>query len=132
MLELVTFLCGAAVMVLEMAGSRLLAPHLGTSIVVWTGLIGVILASLSCGYWLGGRLADRNPRSAYLGWIVFIAACIVAGVGFAGRRLLVSITTTGMSLYGASVLAALLLFCPPGVLLGMVSPYIIRVKSARD
>ena len=130
MLELVAFLCGAAVMVLEMAGARLLAPHLGTSIVVWTGLIGVILASLSAGYWLGGRLADKNPRPGVLGGIIFAAACIVALVGFLHGVLLEAIAGTGMRLHAASVLAACVLFCPPGVLLGMVSPYVIRVKIA--
>ncbi len=130
MLEIVAFLCGAAVMVLEMAGARLLAPHLGTSIVVWTGLIGVILASLSAGYWLGGRLSDKNPRPALLGGIIFVAACIVALVGLLHGALLEMITASGMRLHAASVVAACVLFCPPGVLLGMVSPYIIRVKIA--
>ncbi len=130
MLELVAFLCGAAVMVLEMAGARLLAPHLGTSIVVWTGLIGVILASLSAGYWLGGRLSDKNPRAALLGGIIFVAACIVALVGLLHGALLELITGSGLRLHAASVVAACLLFCPPGVLLGMVSPYVIRVKIA--
>ncbi len=64
MLALVVFLNGMAVMVLEMVGARLLAPWLGTSVVVWTSLIGVILACLSLGYWLGGRLADNYLRPA--------------------------------------------------------------------
>ncbi len=62
MLSLIVFLNGMAIMVLEMVGARLLAPWLGTSIVVWTSLIGVILACLSLGYWLGGRLADAHLR----------------------------------------------------------------------
>ncbi len=43
MLEVIVFICGAVVMILEMVGSRILAPYVGTSIVVWTSLIGVIL-----------------------------------------------------------------------------------------
>ncbi len=65
MLAVVMFLNGLAVMVLEMAGARLLAPWMGTSIVVWTSLIGVILASLSLGYWMGGRLADSTLRPTH-------------------------------------------------------------------
>jgi predicted membrane-bound spermidine synthase len=61
MLELAVFLCGAVVMALELSGSRVLAPFLGTSIIVWTSLIGVVLGSLSVGYWWGGRVADRRP-----------------------------------------------------------------------
>jgi len=56
MLELVVFCCGAAVMVLEIVGARILAPFLGASIVVWTGLIGVVMASLAVGYWQGGMV----------------------------------------------------------------------------
>ena len=60
MLELTVFLGGALVMVLEMVGARVLAPHVGTSAVVWTSLIGVVLACLAVGAWAGGRLADKN------------------------------------------------------------------------
>lgn len=54
MLEIIAFCCGALVMVLEMVGARVLAPHVGTSAVVWTSLIGVVLACLAVGAWLGG------------------------------------------------------------------------------
>lgn len=53
MLEIIAFCCGALVMVLEMVGARVLAPHVGTSAVVWTSLIGVVLACLAVGAWLG-------------------------------------------------------------------------------
>ena len=59
MLEIIAVCCGVLVMVLEMVGARVLAPHVGTSAVVWTSLIGVVLACLAVGAWLGGRLADR-------------------------------------------------------------------------
>ncbi|MCL4784354.1 MAG: fused MFS/spermidine synthase, partial [Bryobacterales bacterium] len=77
-LETIAFLSGAAVMVLEITGSRVMAPFLGTSIFVWTTLIGVIMASLSAGYWWGGRLADRNPSYARLAAILFLACLGVA------------------------------------------------------
>ena len=54
-LEIVAFIGGAVVMILELVGSRILAPYLGTSIIVWTSLIGIILASLSLGYFWGGK-----------------------------------------------------------------------------
>ena len=66
LLEATSFLCGACVMVLEMTGSRLVAPFLGTSLVVWTALIGVIMASLCAGNWAGGLLADRCPERRQL------------------------------------------------------------------
>ncbi len=59
-LEMIVFLCGASLMILELAGSRVLAPYIGTSTIVWTSLIGIILAFLSLGYWWGGKIADRG------------------------------------------------------------------------
>ena len=56
------FSAGAAVMIVELAGNRILAPWFGNSLYTWTGLIGVILVSISAGYYLGGYLADRWPR----------------------------------------------------------------------
>jgi predicted membrane-bound spermidine synthase len=53
--------CGMCVMILELVGSRMLAPFLGASIVVWTALIGVIMASLAAGYYAGGCIADARP-----------------------------------------------------------------------
>ena len=64
-LEIIVFLCGAAVMTIELVGSRVLAPYVGASIFVWTSLIGVILGSLSLGYWYGGKLSDRYPNYRY-------------------------------------------------------------------
>ena len=55
------FTAGAAVMIIELAGNRILAPWFGNSLYTWTGLIGVILVSISGGYYLGGYLADRRP-----------------------------------------------------------------------
>ena len=78
MLDVAVFLCGAAVMILEIVGARILAPYLGTSIVVWTGLIGVILASLSIGYAWGGRVADRRPEPGLLSALIALAAAAVA------------------------------------------------------
>lgn len=55
----IAFLSGAALMALEIAGSRLLAPYFGSSVFVWGSLISVFLAALSVGYYVGGHLCDR-------------------------------------------------------------------------
>ena len=60
LLEIVVFICGSAVMIFELVGSRVLGPYLGASIFVWASLIGVILGSLSVGYWLGGKSQIKN------------------------------------------------------------------------
>src|SRR5690349_9277544 len=77
-LEAAVFVCGAVVMIYEIIGSRILAPYIGTSTYVWTSLIGVILGSLSLGYWVGGKLADRRPDIRILGSAIFAAGGLVS------------------------------------------------------
>ncbi|GHV34336.1 hypothetical protein FACS1894187_04690 [Synergistales bacterium] len=126
-LEAASFLCGAAVMVLEMAGSRVVAPYMGTSLVVWTALIGVIMASLSLGYWLGGRLSDRRPERKLLARVVFIASVLTFATALLANPILMFFSRFPIGLYFSATLGALLLFAPPSVLLGMVSPFIVRL-----
>lgn len=128
MLELVVFVCGAVVMILEMVGSRVLAPYLGTSIVVWTGLIGVILGCLSLGYWWGGRLADRNASYRTLSVVILLAAVCIASVSISKSMVLDLLQSAGESVHLGSTLATLILFAPPSVLLGMVTPYSVKLK----
>jgi spermidine synthase/MFS family permease len=132
-LEIASFLCGAAVMVLEMAGSRVVAPYMGTSLIVWTSLIGVIMASLSTGYWLGGVAADRWPETEILARIVLGAAFFTAVTAFAANPILTALfrAFSRSAFYFSSAAGALLLFAAPSVLLGMVSPFIVKL-AMRD
>ncbi|GHU05915.1 hypothetical protein FACS1894158_10460 [Betaproteobacteria bacterium] len=125
-LELASFLCGTAVMVLEMAGSRVVAPYMGTSLIVWTALIGVIMASLSAGYWLGGIAADKRPEVHILARIVLGAALLTGVAALAANPVLGALSRLP-GLYLAPVAGAVALFAAPGVLLGMVSPFIVRL-----
>ena len=128
---MVVFVAGAGSLATEIAASRLLAPYFGSSTIVWANLIGVVLAALALGYWLGGRLADRRPEQRLLGWIVLAAALLVAATPFLARPLL-DLTVEGLddASAGAAVgsfLGVLALFAPPVVLLGTVSPFAIRL-----
>lgn len=127
-LELIVFLCGFVVMVLELDGSRILAPYLGTSLYVWTSIIGIILASLSLGYYLGGKLADQRPNYKKLSFIILLAAIFIAIIGIAKEPALAVIQKNIRDLRAGSVLACLLFFSLPNVLLGMVSPYAAKLK----
>jgi len=127
MLEIAVFLCGAVVMVLELAGSRVLAPFLGTSIIVWTSLIGVVLGSLSLGYWWGGRVADRRPQAKVLARIILLAAVatlLVAGL----KGFILTFLQNRSSLSVSTLAATVALFAPVSVLLGMVSPFAVRLR----
>lgn len=126
-LGLVSFLCGCMVMVLEMTGSRMLAPYLGTSVIVWTSLIGIVLASLSVGYWFGGIIADHCPKPELLARIVFAAAIVVAVIGGGYTFILDPLSSGNINLYLAAVLASVVLFSIPAALLGTVSPFIAKL-----
>lgn len=128
LLEIAVFLCGAIVMIYEIVGSRVVAPHFGTSIYVWTSLIGVILASLSAGYWLGGRLADKNPTYKQLAHIIFGASVFII-VSAVFKDLILNFLSGNLEgMMMRSLLAAVLLFAPASIFLGMVSPYAVRLK----
>lgn len=127
-LEITVFVCGTLVMIFEINGSRILAPYLGASTYIWTSLIGVILAALSLGYWLGGRLADKQPHLKVLASVVFLAGGLVSISIFAKDVVLGSIAAMPIGLEFKSIFAALLLFAPASVAFGFVLPFAVKIR----
>lgn len=125
------FLAGVGSLGTEIAASRLIAPTFGASTVVWANVIGVVLASLSFGYWLGGRFADRRPSPVLLGWIVVSAAILVAVAPFLSRPFLGLVAgrldEASVGVAAGSFAAVLLVFAPAVVLLGAVAPFAVRL-----
>ncbi|MDR1945957.1 MAG: fused MFS/spermidine synthase [Desulfovibrio sp.] len=144
MLAAIVFLNGMAVMVLEMTGARLLAPHFGSSVVVWTCIIGVIMAGLSMGSALGGRAADNLLRAAAGEGGKHKDAARKAGTALSAllaAAALGALLTAALSLvlpgffarrfdavYLNAFLASLCLFTPPGLFCGMVTPFAVRLR----
>lgn len=131
MLLLVAFLSGAILMALELIGFRVVGPEFGGAIFVWGSLIGVFLAALSIGYYLGGRAADRWPRAGMLS-----AALIAAGVWIAllprwDQVVCIAVADSSLDVRYASLVAALVLFLVPGALMGLTSPFVIRLTASR-
>jgi spermidine synthase len=127
-LEIVVFICGAVVMIFEIVGSRVLGPYLGTSIFIWTSLIGIILGSLSLGYWLGGIIADRRPSFSILAWIILLAALSIGLTTLVKETFLAHLPRLISGLKWQSITASVFLFAPASIFLGMVSPYAVRLK----
>ena len=128
MLEVVVFICGAAVMIIELVGSRVLAPYVGTSVVVWTSIIGVILAALSLGYWWGGRWADKSPSLKTLSRIILGASAATVLIAFSREFLVKGVQASAGGLHIVSLKATVMLFAPAGVMLGMVAPFAARIR----
>jgi spermidine synthase len=134
-LAALVFGAGTGSLATEISASRLLAPYFGSSTIVWANLIGIVLAGLAFGYWLGGRVADRRPEPRLLGAIVLVAAVWVAATPFVARPFLdAAVGNLDDASAGAvigSFFAVLLLFAPAVVLLGMVAPFAIRLAITR-
>lgn len=130
MLELTVFLSGALVMVLEMVGGRVLAPHVGTSAIVWTSLIGVVLACLALGAWAGGRFADKKLSRRGLGQALAGAGLGCGLTAFCHASVGAGVTQAVGNLYLAAVAAALGIFALPAFFFGMITPYVIRLRIA--
>jgi spermidine synthase len=134
-LELLVFVVGSASLGAEIAAARLMAPFFGASTIVWANVIGVVLVSLSVGYWLGGRFADRHPHRRGLCTLVLIAALAVGLIPFVADPFLdISVDALDEVEAGAfigSLIAVSVLVAPPVMLLGTVSPYAIRLAVER-
>src|SRR3954447_9590328 len=118
---------GAAILIIEILGAKMLAPFVGTSHFVWTAQIAVTLVALSLGYYMGGRLVDRSPRLGRL----------YVGIAGAAAYLCVAVLVIEPVAYWClqyrlaigSLLASTFLFFVPLCLLAMVGPFFIRILT---
>lgn len=125
--KIIIFTAGAVTMILEILGARILTPHLGATIIVWAGVIGVILGSIGLGYYLGGRIAHKKLASGILASILAGAAAFTLFIIPIQNK--VSELGTYYSYGFRSIIASLALFAIPAILLGMAIIYIIRLET---
>jgi spermidine synthase len=122
---------GMASLALEMLGPRLMAPFFGQSLFIWANQIGFTLIYLALGYYIGGRVADRWPMLRVLCGIMAVAALFTALIPLISKPVLywaaVGLNQESGNLFISTLLAVNLLFAAPTILLGMVSPFAIRL-----
>jgi MFS family permease len=126
------FCVGMCLMAVELGASRLLAPYFSSSQIVWTIIIGTIMVAMAVGNFLGGKMADKFPSVTRLYLLLMIAAVWIALIPFLGRFVIAGITgllalfvNHGLLIW-AAFLTCLLWFCPPLMVLGMVTPSLIK------
>jgi spermidine synthase len=128
----VVFVVGSASLGAEIAAARLLAPWFGASTIVWANTIATVLVALSIGYAVGGRLADRNPTMLGLSRIVLVAAALLAIVPFVSGPFLRESTKAfehlSAGIFVGSLIGVGVLIAIPVLLLGMISPYAVRLQ----
>lgn len=128
LIDIVVFICGAIVMVFEITGSRVVAPWVGATTFVWTSLIAVILASLSIGYWYGGKLADRSASLKQFSFILLLIAVAISVSILMKDTVLKFVTDKLASLKWSALISCGIIFTFPSVLLGIVTPYAVKLK----
>jgi spermidine synthase len=132
-LIVLVFVGGMTSLALEMSASRLLGAYFGTSLYIWGCLIGMTLLYLTVGYFIGGRLADRHPSERVLCTFTAIAAIAVLIIPFASKPILswsiTAMAQVSVSIFLSSLIGTILLFAIPVTLLGLVSPFAIRLMA---
>jgi len=136
---LFVFLGGFAVMVLEIVGARYLAKDFGGSFYVWISQIGVILIALALGYAVGGALADRFQRAAFLAVPLCVAGLVTLFIPNFTPPLIEAIVMRHPLDRGIPelwrkldpVLGSTLVFFLPCFVLAILPPYMIRLVARR-
>lgn len=124
------FMLGAALMGVEMAAIRMMTPYFGSAIEIWACMIATVMLSLMAGYYLGGAVADRAPRSEVLGVVVLVAGLYLLSVPlFATPMLDWMLTNLGYD-PPAALMASVALMFVPMTLLSFFSPYAVRMLLA--
>jgi spermidine synthase len=122
---LITFIASFCILVIEIVAGRILAPYVGVSLYTWTSIIGVVLAGISIGAYLGGWLADRFPTPSTLAWLLIISGIavliispitnLIAGYQFPTTLMLRILIVTTIT------------FFIPSCILGMISPVVVKL-----
>ena len=129
------FFSGMSVMAIELGASRMLAPYFSSSQIVWTVIIGTIMIAMAIGNVWGGRASDKNPDPCRLYFRLFLAAVWCALIPFVGKYLIAGVTLLlalfvkhNFLLY-ASFLSCIVLFVFPLMLLGTVTPALMKFAT---
>ncbi len=125
------FIAGMSTLAVEFTASRMLQTAYGTSNIVWANVIGLVLLSLTAGYFVGGRLADRYPRAD-----IFYLIVTASGVSAVFFLLLTSVilreasaalAAVNVGAVAGSLLLVVVALAVPVTLLGCLSPFAVRL-----
>ncbi|MCX8021746.1 MAG: fused MFS/spermidine synthase [Syntrophorhabdaceae bacterium] len=122
---IITFIASFCTLVIEMVAGRILAPFVGVSIYTWTSIIGVILAGISIGAYIGGKLVDRFPYRKTLGWLLLLSG--ISALTIIPLTNLVAGYRFPLSLMMRIFLVTSIIFFVPGCILGTISPVVVRL-----
>ncbi len=122
---IITFVASFCSLVIEMVAGRILAPFVGVSLYTWTSIIGVILAGISIGAYIGGKLVDRFPHRKTLGILLLLSG--IAALGIIPLTTLVAAHRFPLALMWRIFAVTAIIFFVPGCVLGTISPVVVRL-----
>jgi spermidine synthase len=123
--NIIVFIASFCTLVIELVAGRIMAPYVGVSLYTWTSIIGVVLAGISIGAYLGGLIADRYPRSSTLGWLLFLSG--LGAFSISPLTNLVGAAQFQTSLMIRILLITTIIFLVPSCILGMISPVVVKL-----
>jgi spermidine synthase len=123
--NVIVFIASFCTLVIELVAGRIMAPYVGVSLYTWTSIIGVVLAGISIGAYLGGRIADRYPRSSTLGWLLFFSG--LGAFSISPLTNLIGGAQFHTTLMSRILLVTTIVFFIPSCLLGMISPVVVKL-----
>lgn len=131
--EIVLFIINAIYMILELIASRILAPYFGSSNLIWTSVIGIILLSTSVGNYIGGIIADKNEErlNSCVNSILLLTGSFIFAIPIIQNPLIKMICQIIHSIKIGAIVSTIMLFFIPSMLIGMLSPIIIRIKMSK-
>jgi spermidine synthase/predicted MFS family arabinose efflux permease len=127
--NLIVFVSSGCTMIVELVAGRIIAPYVGVSLYTWTSIIGVVLAGISVGNYVGGRLADRWGSLRLLGIIFLLAG--LSSLGILTIERISRLTPDNLPIVAAILSLSAALFFVPSTILGMVSPVVAKL-AVRD
>ena len=129
MLEITVFICGAIGMILELVAARVLSPYVGSSNLIWTTIIGVMLISMSVGYWLGGKKADKDPSRNSLSNLILLGALTASLLPLLETVLVSNFAKITSNLVVIALITSAVIFGIPSFVLATVSPFAVKLRD---
>ena len=129
LLEITVFIAGGLGMIVELVASRILSPYLGSSNIIWTCIIGMMLAFMSLGYFIGGIVSDKYPKRNILSLFLLNSAVFTALIPLMELHIIEPLAKTQIDLRLIAIIASTVTFGLPSLFLATVSPFAVKLKE---
>ena len=130
-MKITVFLCGALGMALELVAARILSPYVGSSNLIWTTIIGIMLTSMSIGYWIGGKIVDKKEDKNLLSLFLLAGAFFTSIIPILETLLVKPLSSITNELVLVAIICSSIVFGIPSFILAMVSPFAVKLEDKK-